>query len=125
MFIRAADGHAAGSDPGGTMTDDPRKPPTGFPEPAGRDPGDRSKDPSPHHALNPPADEPDPTESPDPYDRREDPRAPLDDDAAGGGGGAGGGDGTPTGATSTSAPHPREDPEAIPAEGLKRDRVDD
>ena len=38
-------------------------------------PGNRSEDPEPHHTLNQPASEPDPTEFPDPYDRREDPRA--------------------------------------------------
>jgi hypothetical protein len=35
-------------------------------------PGNRD----PHHELNNPASEPDPTEWPDPYDKREDPRAP-------------------------------------------------
>ncbi len=34
-------------------------------------------DPDPHHVLSNPADEPDPTEYPDPYDRREDPRDPA------------------------------------------------
>src|SRR5437763_13428726 len=51
------------------------EPPTGFPEPRGKDPGDRSHDSEPHHALNNPADRPDPTEWPDPYEQREDPRA--------------------------------------------------
>jgi hypothetical protein len=37
-------------------------------------PGNRSEDPEPHHALNNPASDPDPTEYPDPYERREDPR---------------------------------------------------
>ena len=32
-----------------------------------------------HDSLNEPADDPDPTEWPDPYDRREDPRAPADE----------------------------------------------
>ena len=58
------------------------KPPTGFPEPAGEDPGDRSQDRDPHHALNNPVGEPDPTEWPDPYDSREDPRDPPDPDGA-------------------------------------------
>ena len=72
--------------------------------------GDRSKDPSPHHALNTPVGEPDPTEWPDPYEERPDPR---DEDHP------------PTGSTSTSEPHPAQDPEAEPWEGPKRDRVDD
>ena len=42
------------------------KAPTGFPEPPGVDPGDNSQDESPHHVLNTPVGEPDPTESPDP-----------------------------------------------------------
>jgi hypothetical protein len=72
--------------------------------------GDRSKDPEPHHALNNPVGEPDETEWPDPYEERPDPR-----DA----------DHPPTGSTSTSEPHPAQDPEAEPWEGPKRDRVDD
>jgi hypothetical protein len=94
------------------------QPPTGFPEPPGRDPGDRSRHPDPHHSLNTPVGEPDPTEWPDPYDRRPDPRDPV------------GGDQeesvhTPTGAHSTSEPHPKQDPEAEPwAEGPKRDKLD-
>lgn len=51
------------------------KPPTGIPEPPGRDPGDRTGEP-PHHALSNPVGEPDPTEWPDPYEQRPDPRAP-------------------------------------------------
>ena len=72
--------------------------------------GDRSKDPAPHHALNTPVGEPDPTEWPDPYEQRPDPR---DEDHP------------PTGSTSTSEPHPAQDPEAEPWEGPKRDEVDD
>jgi hypothetical protein len=68
----------------------------------------------PHHALNNPADNPDPTEWPDPYDKRPDPRDPSDPQEH-----------TPTGATSTSEPHPAQDPEAEPWEGPKRDKVDD
>ena len=52
----------------------------GFPEPPGRDPGDRSDDPDPHDALNNPVGEPDPTEYPDPYEQREDPLDPPDPD---------------------------------------------
>src|SRR3954454_11894319 len=39
------------------------KPPTGFPEPPGRDPEDRSRDADPHHSLNSPADAPDTTDA--------------------------------------------------------------
>jgi hypothetical protein len=83
---------------------------TGFPEPPGKDPGDHSKDDSPHHALNTPVGEPDETEWPDPYDKREDPR---------------GEDHPQTGSQSTSEPHPSQDPEAEPWEGPKRDKVDE
>jgi hypothetical protein len=89
------------------MADD--KPPTGFPEPPGEDPGDHSRDRDPHHALNAPAEDPDSTEWPDPYDRREDPRDDPD---------------TAPGATSTSEPHPAQDTEAEPWEGPKHDRRD-
>jgi hypothetical protein len=64
----------------------------------------------PHHDLNNPVDEPDETEWPDPYDKREDPR---------------GKDQPPTGSRSTSEPHPSQDPEAEPWEGPKRDKLDD
>ena len=95
--------------------------PTGFPEPGGVDPGDRSRDPEPHHALNNPATAPDLTEWPDPYDRRPDPRDPPDPDAAP----FGAQPHPPTGAESTSEPNPKQDPEAKPwAEGPKRDKVD-
>jgi hypothetical protein len=89
------------------------KPPTGFPEPSE---GGSSDQVDPHHALNNPAEDPDPTEWPDPYETREDPRYPRTED-----------DDPPhpqTGATSTSAPHPSQDPEAEPWEGPKRDKVD-
>jgi hypothetical protein len=61
----------------------------------------------PHHALNNPADEPDPTEFPDPYDRRPDPRDPAAVDtpampAERERGGTGN-------ETSTSEPHPPRD----------------
>lgn len=66
----------------------------------------------PHHALNNPASDPDPTEWPDPYDRRPDPLDPeLEHPVAG--------------ATSTSQPHPSEDPEAEYFEAPERDRLDD
>jgi hypothetical protein len=91
----------------------------GFPEPPGQDPGDRSHDADPHHALNHPVGDPDPTEWPDPYDRRADPRAPQDihgeePEAH-----------TDAGATSTSEPHPSDDPEADRWEGPGRDNLDD
>ena len=86
------------------------RPPSGFPEPPGDDPGDRSKDPDPHSALNTPVGEPDPTEWPDPYERREDPRRAGH---------------PPTGSTSTSEPHPSQDPEAEPTEAPERDKLDD
>ena len=45
------------------MTDDTTdRPPTGFPEPPGKDPGDKSRDPTPHTSLNTPVGEPDPNE---------------------------------------------------------------
>jgi hypothetical protein len=75
----------------------------------------------PHHALNNPASDPDPTEWPDPYDRREDPRDPVAGDAMP----FGEVPHTPPGSHSTSEPHPDQDPEAVPAEGPKRDKVDE
>jgi hypothetical protein len=78
--------------------------------------------PEPHHALNNPADNPDPTEWPDPYERRDDPRDPRDPDGAP----FGEAPHPPTGAVSTSEPNPKQDPEAEPwAEGPKRDKLDD
>jgi hypothetical protein len=97
------------------------EPATGFPEPPGRDPGDRTGDGTPHSSLNTPVGEPDPTEWPDPYDRREDPRAPAEEMAFPGDGTAH----TQTGAESTSAPHPHDDPEAVRTDAPDRDRMDD
>jgi hypothetical protein len=75
------------------------------------DKGDRSQDSEAHHALNNPVtDEPDDTEWPDPYEQRPDPR---DEEHPA------------TGSTSTSEPHPAQDPEAEPWEGPKRDKLDD
>jgi hypothetical protein len=91
------------------MTADEREePPTGFPEPSGSDPGDRSRDTDPHSTLNNPIDDPDDTEWPDPYESRDDPREEP-------------GPGGP----STSAPHPAEDPEAEPSEPPERDKLDE
>jgi hypothetical protein len=72
--------------------------------------------PEPHSPLGQPARDPDPTEWPDPYDKRPDPRVPEE----------GSDEPRPAGqdATSTSEPHPREDPEAEPVEGPKRDKLD-
>jgi hypothetical protein len=74
----------------------------------------------PHHELNNPADNPDPTEWPDPYDKRPDPRDPDADDEP-----FGDESHTPTGATSTSEPHPDQDIENYPEERLERDKLDD
>jgi hypothetical protein len=74
----------------------------------------------PHHELNNPVGEPDPTEWPDPYEKRPDPRNPEDPDHE-----PFGEEPHPqTGSTSTSEPHPDQDPEAERAEKLKRDKLD-
>jgi hypothetical protein len=86
------------------------------------EPGNISAGKDPHHALNNPVVDPDETEYPDPFDKREDPRAPVDPD------GMSFGDGPrpPTGAGSTSEPHPGQDPEAGDrAEPPKRENLDD
>jgi hypothetical protein len=64
----------------------------------------------PHHALNEPAADPDPTEWPDPYDKRPDPRDPepeVDEMDFGD-------VHTPTGAMSTSEPHHEVDVQVDP-----------
>jgi hypothetical protein len=99
----------------------PGTPASGFPEPPGKDPGDVSREPSPYAALNTPVTEPDPAEWPDPYDRREDPRAP-DPGMVFPGDGRGH---TPVGATSTSEPHPAADIEAGATNAPDKDRLDD
>ncbi|MFL5822867.1 MAG: hypothetical protein ACJ764_05425 [Solirubrobacteraceae bacterium] len=100
------------------MTEHREKPATGFPEPPGHDPEDRSRDPEPHHVLSNPVGEPDPTEWPDPYEQRPDPRDPGSE-------GAEEEPHTVPGSMSTSAPNPKQDPEAEPwAEGPKRDKID-
>ena len=74
-----------------------------------------------HAALDEAATDPDPTEWPDPYDKREDPRDPPDPDGA-----PFGAEPHPqTGSRSTSEPHPQDDLEAEPVEGPKRDKVDE
>ena len=78
-----------------------------------------------HAALDEAATDPDPTEWPDPYDKRPDPRDPAKDV-----GDMDFGDvHTPTGATSTSEPHHEVDPqvdprEANPHELSRRERRD-
>jgi hypothetical protein len=95
---------------------DPHEAPSGFPEPPGKDPNDISGDREPHHVLNNPVGDPDPTEWPDPYDKREDPRDPPDPD---------GEEPHPaSGSHSTSEPHPSKDPEAPDWEAPKRDNLD-
>jgi hypothetical protein len=88
----------------------------GAPEPTGTDappkpdaePGDRSRGGDPHHALNNPVVDPDPTEWPDPYEKRSDPLDPPDPDGAP----FGEEPHVPPGTRSTSEPHHDEDPEA-------------
>jgi hypothetical protein len=63
-----------------------------------------------HHSLNQPATDPDPTEWPDPYDKRPDPRDPGADEPEMDFGDVH----TPTGATSTSDPPHEVDPEVDP-----------
>src|SRR4051812_10780301 len=99
----------------------PGVPVSGFPEPPGRDPGDNSRRPSPYSALNTPVGEPDPTGWPDPYDRREDPRAPAEEMVFPGDGRTH----TPVGATSNSEPHPAHDIEAIGTNAPDTSQLDD
>ncbi|MGD9735556.1 MAG: hypothetical protein AB7V58_08120 [Solirubrobacterales bacterium] len=100
--------------PATTGTDAPPKP--------AAEPGDRSKDEDPHHALNNPVGDPDPTEWPDPYEKRADPRDPADPDQQP----FGEEPHAPTNAESTSEPHPSEDPEAGDrAAPPRRDKLDD
>ena len=84
---------------------------------SGRAPGyvpDMDEQPrDPHHPLNNPATDPDPTEYPDPYDKRPDPRDPSD------------GDDVIAGSQSTSEPHPDQDIEAEPTSPPERDNLDD
>jgi hypothetical protein len=63
-----------------------------------------------HQALNQPASDPDPSEWPDPYDKRPDPRDPDAEDSEMDFGDVH----TATGATSTSEPHHEVDPEVDP-----------
>src|SRR3954447_6817539 len=114
--------HAGRREPTGQPeTAAPGEPVSGFPEPPGVDPGDRSRDSSPYSALNTPVGEPDPTEWPDPYDRREDPRAPADEMVFPGDGRSH----TPVGATSDSAPNSADDIEALNTDAPDRDNLDE
>jgi hypothetical protein len=85
-------------------------------------PEDERRRPSPHRSLSNPVRDPDPTEWPDPYEKREDPRDPEDPDHR-----PFGEEPHPaSGSTSTSEPHPSKDPEAGDRwEGPKRDKVDE
>jgi hypothetical protein len=85
------------------------------------EPSEPGPPPEPHHALNNPATDPDPTEWPDPYDKRPDPRDPPDPDGQPFGDEAH----APTGATSTSEPHPDQDIEAERANPPQRDKLDE
>jgi hypothetical protein len=83
---------------------------------------DKDEERDPHHELNNPVGEPDPTEWPDPYERRPDPRGPESPD------GMSFGDEPhpPPGSTSTSEPHPDQDLVAEEqAERYRRDKLDD
>jgi hypothetical protein len=91
----------------------------GFPEPPG--PGTTDASQPPHHELNNPVGEPDPTEWPDPYERREDPRFPPDPD----GEPFGDEPHAATGSTSTSQPHSKQDIEAGDTDAPERDRLND
>jgi hypothetical protein len=77
-------------------------------------------DREPHHELNNPVGDPDPTEWPDPYEKREDPLDPPDPD----GEPFGEEPHPPTNARSSSQPHPDADIEAIKANPPERDKLD-
>jgi hypothetical protein len=83
------------------------------------EPSSAEPPPDPHHVLNHPATDPDPTEWPDPYDKRPDPRDPT------GPGEQPFGDEShvPPGTTSTSEPHPDQDIEAAPVKPRRRDKL--
>lgn len=105
---------------------DPDEPPattgTDAPTVPGAEPGDQRGGKDPHHALNNPIADPDETEYPDPYDKREDPRDPVDPDGAP----FGEEPHPPTGAESTSEPPPSQDPEVGDrARPPRRENLDD
>ena len=87
----------------------------------GTEPGDQRGGKDPHHALNNPVGDPDPTEYPDPFDQRDDPRDPVDPD-----GPFGDAPHPQTGAESTSEPPPSQDPEVGDrAKPPQRENLDD
>ena len=94
--------------------DDVQTPATGVPEPSGQSPEAAARDP--HHVLNNPVGEPDPTEWPDPYEQREDPADVIGPDGVAR---------AAPGAVSTSRPHPDDDIQATGADAIERDRLDD
>jgi hypothetical protein len=99
----------------------PRPAAKAAPKPAA-EPGNISGDKEPHHALNNPAVDPDATEYPDPFEKRDDPRDPVDPDGAP----FGEEPHSPAGAESTSEPNPGQDIEAGDrAEHLKREKLDE
>ena len=102
-------------------TADPGTAEGGFPEPPDAAAREHLAN-DPHHELNNPVGEPDPTEWPDPYERREDPRDPPAPD----GEPFGENPHAPTGSTSTSEPHPSQDLEAGEQwKAPERDKLDD
>jgi hypothetical protein len=116
------------ADPGIAMEPSPPKPKPAKPKAAEkppkakREPGDQRGGKDPHHALNNPVVDPDPTEYPDPFDKREDPRDPVDPDGMP----FGEEPHPPTGAESTSEPPPALDPEVGDrAKPPARDKLDD
>lgn len=111
-----SDGQQPGT-PAGEQADGAREP--AAPDPRSAPPGEEGRDP--HHVLNNPVGEPDPTEWPDPYDRRPDPRFPARDPLAGEAEEVH----TPEGALSTSEPHPDQDIEESRSQSLKRDKLDE
>jgi hypothetical protein len=100
--------------PATTGTDAPTVP--------GSEPGDQRGGKDPHHSLNNPVVDPDPTEYPDPFDKREDPRDPQDPDGA-----PFGEEPHPaTGSESTSEPPRSQDPEVGDrAKPPRRENLDD
>lgn len=80
----------------------------------------KPEDREPHHELNNPVGEPDPTEWPDPYETRDDPRDPPDPDEEP----FGENPHPATGSRSSSEPHPSQDIEntkRVP----ERDKLDE
>jgi hypothetical protein len=105
---------AVAKPPKTTGTDAPPKPSV--------EPGNISGDKEPHHALNNPVRDPDETEYPDPFEKRDDPRDPVDPD-----GEPFGEEPHPaTGSESTSEPPLSQDPTVSDGgRPPKRDMLDD